>query len=521
MKLLRALWLLLLLAACSARQPEQIGVDLTADGETRTVLTDAKTVGEFLQKAGVILGELDYVRPSEVISLQDGASVTVVRVIEQIETITLTVPFGTQKIEDPYIPPGSSGVIQPGRNGTDIIRVRVRYEDGIETSREEIERQSVAPPTPEIVRIGIEDIYANVPFTGAIAYVSNRNAFVMRGSPSGRRTVTTQGDLDNLVFDLSPDGRWLIYTRAVTDTLNELWIADTALATPEAKPLGISGVVWAGWSPDGSAIAYSTGEPSAGPAPWRAHNDLVRLPIDAGEPGSARRILDENNTATYSWWGSSFAWSPDSEAIAFADSDSLNLVDLTAPAIQPIRLVDYAPFNTRSTWAWVPTPSWAADGQFIVFTLHGRSEMGRSDEDSERFDVYAVSRDGATRVRLFNPAGLWAEPRWSPAAGGNSLIAIAQPEQPFDSNLSRYKLMLIDRDGSNRRRVFPPGDDLGLSGRPDLDWSPDGTQIVIAYQTRPPTGDVYQGDLFLIDAATGDIQRLTTDGNIHSPRWSR
>jgi len=79
----------------------------------------------------------------------------------------------------------------------------------------------------------------------------------------------------------------------------------------------------------------------------------------------------------------------------------------------------------------------------------------------------------------------------------------------------------LDRDGSNRRVLFPNEGQLGLSGRPDLDWSPDGTQLIIAYPTRPSVGDILQGDLFVIDPNDGTTQQLTTDGTLRLPRWSR
>ena len=513
--------ILVLLTACSARQPDQISVNLTADGETRAMLTDAETVGAFLDKAGIALGDLDRVRPAETASLQDGATVTVIRVTQKTEILIETIPFGTRTLPDASIPPGTPIPIQAGRNGERVITFRITYEDGLEVRREPIDDEVVTQPVDEILRVGIKDAYSTVPFTGTIAFISNNNAFVMRGTPGGRRPATTDGDLDGLAFDLSPDGRWLIYTRAVSDTLNELWIVDTSLATPEARTLGIDGVLWASWSPDGQSIAYSTAEPSAGPARWRARNDLFTLPITNGRPGRARRILNENNAATYAWWGTHFTWSPDGDAIALADTDSVSVVDLTTPVTQPLRLATYAAFNTRSTWAWVPTASWSSDGRFVAFTRHGPSQTGRSDEDSERFDVYVASREGSALVRLFNPAGMWSEPRWSPATGAKSMLVLGQPEQPFESNQSRYTLLLIDRDGSNRRRIFPPDDGPGLEGQPDLDWSPDGMQIVVAYRTRPATVDVYQGDLYLVDAATGSVQQLTTDGTNRSPRWRR
>ncbi|HEY4690345.1 MAG TPA: G5 domain-containing protein [Anaerolineae bacterium] len=510
-----------LLAACSARQPDQVTVNLAADGQTRAIVTDAKTVGVFLKQAGITLGELDRVRPNETTSLQDGATVTVIRVTQKTETITETIPFGIRTLPDASIPPGTPIPIQAGRNGERVITLRVTYEDGQEARREPISDEIATQPVDEINRVGIKDAFSTTPFTGTIAYLSNNNAFIMRGTPGARRAVTTDGDLDGLAFDLSPDGRWLIYTRAITSALNELWIADTALAAPEARSLEVAGVLWATWSPDGTSIAYSTAEPSTGPARWRAHNDLLTLPIDAGRPGRTTRLLDESNSATYAWWGTTFAWSPGGDALAFADSDGIGVITLTARIPVPTRLVTFTAFNTRSSWAWVPTPSWSPDGRFVAFTLHRESQMGRSDEDSERFDVYVVSRDGSTLVRLFSPAGMWAEPRWSSVLGAGSRIVLGQPDQPFESNQSRYNLLLIDRDGSNRRHVFPPEGELGLQGRPDLAWSPDGAQFVITYQTRPSSDGVYQGDLYLVDAITGEFQQLTTDGTIRSPRWSR
>jgi Tol biopolymer transport system component len=515
-----SLVLLLVLAACTARQPDQISVSLTVDGQTRAIVSDAKTVGDFLRQAGVALADLDYVRPPETSSLGDGDTVTVVRVVEKTDVITETIPFETQVIRDALAPPGTPYPSQPGRNGLRQIAIRIRYENGVEIRRERLGVTPVALPTPEIVRVGIKDAFSSVPFSGTLAFIGNNNAVVMRSTPANRRQVTAEGDLDGLVFDLSPDGRWLIYTRAVSGALNELWLADTALATPEVKSLNVAGVLWAGWSPDGKSIAYSTGEPSSGPAAWRARNDLFTLPIDAGRPGRARRVLEESSRATYAWWGSTFAWSPEATALAFADSDGVGVVDLTARIPEATRLVTFTAFNTRAAWAWVPAPSWSPDGQFIAFTLHGPSESGRDDADSERFDVYAVRRDGTSLLRLFNPAGMWAEPRWSPASAG-PILALSVPDQPFDSDRSRYVLTLIDRDGSNRRRIFPEEGALGLRGRLDYDWSPDGSHIAIV---RLTSSDVQQGDLYdlyLVDLAGGDVQRLTTDGTIRSPRWSR
>ncbi len=52
-----------------------------------------------------------------------------------------------------------------------------------------------------------------VQIDGTLAYISNGNAWVMRGVSSNKRLLTTSGDLDNRVFALTPDGRQLLLSR--------------------------------------------------------------------------------------------------------------------------------------------------------------------------------------------------------------------------------------------------------------------------------------------------------------------
>jgi Tol biopolymer transport system component len=98
--------------------------------------------------------------------------------------------------------------------------------------------------------------------------------------------------------------------------------------------------------------------------------------------------------------------------------------------------------------------------------------------------------------------------------GAGGLLAFLQSTNPLDSVSSRYQLIVMDRDGSNRRLIYPADDQPGLSPG-DLDykgfvWSPDGRQIAL----------IYQGNLFLVDVVTGLAQQITQDGQAGSPRWA-
>lgn len=502
----------LILAACGpGRVPEQVTVNITADGETQTlVLPQGQTVRDALKAASITLGELDRVRPPETTQLQSGMAITVTRIVQQTESVTQTLPFETQTVRDASIPSGETK-LQAGRNGTLQITYRLTYQDGKLVSQDEISRDVIEPPTLEILLVGIQGTFSTVPLSGAIVYLSNNNAFVMRDVSGNKRPLTTDGDLDGRVVSLSPDGRWLMYTRASTKTLNSLWLVDTTLAKLEPKALNINGVLWADFSPDGKSIAYTRADPAPGLPGWKAFNDLWIAPITNGKPGTAKEIIKSSSNAAYAWWGTSYTWSPDSQRLAYANTEAIGVISPTAKITKTIVLTDFAPYNTRSTWAWTPTTSWSPDGHFLITTLHSPSPTGESDEDSPVFDVAALIISGSFQVRLATNAGMWAAPQWSPNPLATSPIVFGVAETPYASEASRYKLFIMDRDGSNRKLLFPDADSVGIDGLPDFVSSPDGRSLLV----------VYQGDLYMINLVTNNIRQLTAEGSISKPRWSK
>ncbi|HID61119.1 MAG TPA: hypothetical protein EYP49_00005, partial [Anaerolineae bacterium] len=130
------------------------------------------------------------------------------------------------------------------------------------------------------------------------------------------------------------------------------------------------------------------------------------------------------------------------------------------------------------------------------------------------FDLWVLSTGGQVKVKLAGKAGMWAAPHWSPlrqASGRQeSSIAYGRAQEPYNSQLGLYDLYVMDRDGSNERKLFPSGDELGLEA-PQMAWSPNGDQLVIAHR----------GNLYRLDVASGQLRQLTADGESGHPRWSR
>lgn len=508
---------LLTLLACGPAEPMQ--VTIVVDGGQRVVQTTGATVRDILAENGVTLGELDRVEPDLWVETTPDMAIIVVRVEEKLDAIREIVPFRHKTVKSEAMAEGETRLIQAGANGEVEITYRVIMEDGMEVSRNELRRATISPAVDEIVVVGTHGAIVSVPISGTITYISAGNAWLMREASGGRRPLTSEGDLDSRVFALSPDGRQLLFTRSGgTDPaapLNTLWVITTTVLGEKAQPVGLEGLNYGEWSSDGSRFVYSTAERTEGSPGWKAKNDLwIASFTETGtSPLSVTQVLSPSAESVYSWWGINYAWSPDGHYFAYAEADEVGLIDAVSGERAP--LIQFPVYHTYGEWVWTSGLSWSPDSRFIACVVHGPSETGEeSPEDSPVFDLWVVSTDGQVKVKLVSQAGMWAAPHWSPIRQTSdrqeSSIAYGRAQEPYNSQLGLYDLYLMDRDGSNELRLFPSGDELGLEA-PQMAWSPNGDQLVIAHN----------GNLYRLDLADGQLRQLTADGESGHPRWSR
>jgi hypothetical protein len=93
-------------------------------------------------------------------------------------------------------------------------------------------------------------------------------------------------------------------------------------------------------------------------------------------------------------------------------------------------------------------------------------------------------------------------------------VAYLQAIFPDQSATSRYRLVVIDRDGSNGRVLFPAADLPGLDPQLPV-WAPDA----IPGQVGDYLCVVYQGNLWLIDSGSGEARQITGDGLTTEVDW--
>jgi len=473
------------------------------------------TVAQAFQITGITIGNLDRTDPPLYTVLNNGDMVTLIRVQEKFETEEQIIPFERQVIRNESLPEGETRLVQAGANGKQELTWRIVIEDGTEISRSIVKSIVLEEAAPEIVMIGAQSSFAPLPIPGKIVYLAGGNAWVIDTSTANRTPLVTTGDLDGRIFELSSSGNYLIFTRKSTKPadkeINQLW----AVRTNGTKPFntGIVNVVhFAKWIPNTGSFAYSTVEPRATAPGWQANNDLWRYSISTGEK---RKILEANSGGVYGWWGMTFAFSFEGR-LAYARPDGIGIVDLDGKALKP--LISITPFNTHSDWAWLPSIVWGADGKTLYYTSHAPPPSLVSEEDSPFFDLSAVSFANDTNVQLVETAGMFAYPSVSSIQPSSRerpyFVAFLQAIFPEQSATSRYRVVVMDRDGSNRRTIFPANDAPGLEPQTPV-WAPE----IINGQSGDFIAVIYQGNLWLVDSGNSQAYQVTGDGLVTRVDW--
>lgn len=161
-----------------------------------TLLTAAKTVGEALAEAGLALQGLDYSNPSAEQPIPADRSVRLVRVQEEVIIEHTPLAFETAYKPDPDLELDAQSLIQTGEYGLTAQRVRVRYENGQEVSRQVEDEWVARQPKPRIVGYGTNIVKRSVDTDdGTIYYYRALTMWATSYSPAsvGGSTTTASG----------------------------------------------------------------------------------------------------------------------------------------------------------------------------------------------------------------------------------------------------------------------------------------------------------------------------------------
>ena len=97
---------------------------------------------------------MDYSLPGESESLPVNGQIQVTRVSESIQLIQKSIPFESDTITSDEVELDQQQILQPGQPGLAVSRVRIRYENGQEVSRQAESETIVRPPENRVLAYG-------------------------------------------------------------------------------------------------------------------------------------------------------------------------------------------------------------------------------------------------------------------------------------------------------------------------------------------------------------------------------
>ncbi len=129
-------------------------VTIMADGRARTIRTNAATVREAVEEAGVTLRGQDTTSVAPGSFPRDGQTVTVMRITGSREVREEAIPFRVRRTEDPTLFRGTEVVAQPGQPGALRVTYALRSVNGVKQRPRRLGSEVVRAPQDRIVKVG-------------------------------------------------------------------------------------------------------------------------------------------------------------------------------------------------------------------------------------------------------------------------------------------------------------------------------------------------------------------------------
>ncbi|MET9558718.1 ubiquitin-like domain-containing protein [Streptomyces tauricus] len=137
-------------------------VTVMADGQARTVRTNAATVRETVDEAGITLHGQDTLSVPADSFPRDGQTVTVMRITGTKEIREESLPFEVRRTEDPGLFRGTEVVEQAGRPGLRRVTYSLRTVNGVEQKPRLLRSEVVREPRAQVVKVGTKPLPMSV-----------------------------------------------------------------------------------------------------------------------------------------------------------------------------------------------------------------------------------------------------------------------------------------------------------------------------------------------------------------------
>ncbi|MET9321742.1 ubiquitin-like domain-containing protein [Streptomyces sp. NPDC003038] len=137
-------------------------VTFMADGSERTIRTNAATVQEALDQAGISLRGQDTTSVPPGSFPRDGQTVTVLRITGTREVREERIPYATERVEDDGLFAGTEVVERAGRPGARRVTYSLRTVNGVRQKPRRIAEEVVREPVTQLVKVGTKPLPTSV-----------------------------------------------------------------------------------------------------------------------------------------------------------------------------------------------------------------------------------------------------------------------------------------------------------------------------------------------------------------------
>ncbi|MFC8915043.1 ubiquitin-like domain-containing protein [Streptomyces sp. NPDC057116] len=177
-------------------------VTFMADGRERTIRTNAATVREAVDQAGIVLGGQDTTSVPLGSFPRDGQTISVMRITAGKEVREEPIPYEVEKVEDPTLYTGTEVVERQGRQGSRRVTYAVRTVNGVKQRPRRIAEEVVREPVDRRVLVGTK------PMPDSVAGADHLNWDALAQCESGGRpdAVDSSGTYGGL-YQFDP-GTW-------------------------------------------------------------------------------------------------------------------------------------------------------------------------------------------------------------------------------------------------------------------------------------------------------------------------
>ncbi|MFI1167060.1 ubiquitin-like domain-containing protein [Streptomyces sp. NPDC020801] len=129
-------------------------VTVMADGRARAIRTNAATVRDAVEEAGITLEGQDTTSVPPDSFPRDGQTVTVLRITGSREVREEPIPFAVRRTADPTLFKGTEVVEQAGQPGVRQVMYALRTVNGVRQRPRRLGSEVVREPRPQIVKVG-------------------------------------------------------------------------------------------------------------------------------------------------------------------------------------------------------------------------------------------------------------------------------------------------------------------------------------------------------------------------------